>query len=192
MSNTVSENTGLLLIDIQNDYFPGGRMALHRSVEAGQRAGELLERFRECSLPIVHIQHISLHAGATFFLPDTEGALIHDCVKPRDGESVVVKHFPNSFRETNLLAVLHERGIDQLVVAGMMTHMCVDAGVRAAVDYGFKCSVASDACATRDLVFDGRTVSAEDVHAAFLAALGTAYATVCPVEHLLTQPPLSL
>ena len=191
MSNALSKNTGLLLIDIQNDYFPGGRMTLHRSMEAGQRAGVLLEQFRACNLPIVHVQHISLHTGATFFLPDTEGALIHDCVKPRECEAVVVKHFPNSFRETNLLEVLQERCIDQLVVAGMMTHMCVDAGVRAAVDYGFKCTVAADACATRDLVFDGRTVSAEDVQAAFLAALGTAYATVCPVEHVLTLLSLS-
>ena len=192
MSDALSEHTGLLLIDIQNDYFPGGRMALHHSVEAGQRAHVLLERFRACNLPVVHIQHVSLHAGATFFLPDTAGASIHDCVKPHDGETVVVKHFPNSFRETNLLTVLRERGIEQLVIAGMMTHMCVDAGVRAATDLGFKCTVAADACATRDLVFNGRTVPAEDVHAAFLAALGAAYATVCPVELLLILPALSL
>ena len=188
MSPELTPKTGLLLIDIQNDYFPGGRMPLHQSAEAGIQAGRLLERFRTEHLPVIHVQHISTRPGSTFFLPDTEGALIHPCVHPETNEPVVIKHFPNSFRETNLLSLLQEQGIRQLVIAGMMTHMCVDAGVRAAVDLGFDCIVASDACATRDLVFEDRTVSAIDVHAAFLAALGVAYARVLPVAELLALP----
>lgn len=175
-------SSALLLIDIQNDYFPGGRMELESSVEAGARAAELLAAFRRAGRPVIHIRHLSLQPGATFFLPATPGAEIHACVAPQGDEPVVEKHFPNSFRETTLLAALREKGIDakggELVIAGMMTHMCVDATVRAAFDLGFRCRVASDACATRALAFNGVAVPAAHVQGAFLAALQGIYATV--------------
>jgi nicotinamidase-related amidase len=183
--------TALLLVDIQNDYFDGGRMPLHESAQAAVQARALLERFRALGLPVVHVQHISTHPGATFFLPKTPGAHIHESVTPLADEAVVVKHFPNSFRETTLLEVLSEHAVRTLVIAGMMTHMCVDAAVRAAADHGFSCTVAQDACATRDLDFDGRTIAAEEVHAAFLAALSTAYAQVLPTKKILETYPLA-
>lgn len=173
--------SALLLIDIQNDYFPGGSMALEGSVEAAARAGELLAAFRRAGQPVIHIQHLALRPGATFFIPGTPGAGIHASVAPLAGEAVIEKHFPNSFRETTLLATLREKGIDELVIAGMMTHMCVDATVRAAFDLGFRCRVASDACATRALVFDDQAVPAAHVQVAFLAALQGLYATVATV-----------
>ena len=176
--------SALLLIDIQNDYFPGGAMALEGSAEAGVRAGKLLADFRRAGRPVIHIQHLSLQAGATFFLPGTPGAEIHSCVAPQAGEPVIVKHFPNSFRDTTLLATLQEKGIDELVIAGMMTHMCVDATVRAAFDLAFRCHVASDACATRTLVFNGESVPAAHVHGAFLAALQAVYAKVTSVSEV--------
>jgi len=80
--------------------------------------------------------------------------------------------------------MLRGLGVDSVVVCGMMTSMCVDATVRAAVDLGFNASVAHDACAAPDLDFGGRTVPAADVHAAFLAALGSAYARVAPAKEL--------
>ena len=168
----------LLLIDIQNDYFPGGRMELEGSEEAGRAAGTLLAAFRERGLPVFHVRHISTRPDAGFFLPDTEGSLIHRSVEPLEGEPVVIKHFPNSFRETTLLGLLRERGISELVVAGMMTHMCVDTTVRAACDLGFACTLAHDACAGRALSFAGRTVSARDVHTAYMAALNRIFARV--------------
>ncbi len=177
--------TALLLVDIQNDYFPGGKMALVASDAAGEVAGRLLAFFRQHDLPVVHIQHIGIRPSATFFLPGTEGAEIHASVKPLDGETVIVKHYPNSFRETPLLEHLHALGIERLVIAGMMTHMCVHAAARAAVDFGFECWVAQDACATRDLTLDGRTVIAADVHTAFLAALNQAYGKVMPAETIM-------
>jgi nicotinamidase-related amidase len=177
-------STALLLIDIQNDYFPGGAMELSGSVEAGGRAGLLLATFRAKGLPVIHVQHVSTRAGATFFLPGTPGVEIHDCVAPRDGETVVRKHFPNSFRETALLDELRSLGITGLAVAGMMTHMCVDTTVRAAFDLGFGIQLAHDACATRDLAFGGRTVAAADVHAAFVAALNGLFARAQPAGEL--------
>jgi nicotinamidase-related amidase len=169
---------GLLLIDIQNDYFPGGRMALEGSEEAGQAAGQVLSFFRQRHLPIAHIQHLAIRPGATFFLPQTPGAEIHASVKPLGTETVIQKHYPNSFRETGLLAHLQQQQVHQLVIAGMMTHMCVDATTRAAADYGIDCLIAQDGCATRALKLNDRLVSAADVHTAFLAALHGTYGQV--------------
>jgi len=174
--------TGLILVDIQNDYFPGGRMELVGISEAGQKAGELLSIFRENNWPTFYIQHLSVHKGATFFLPDTEGAEIHDCIKPLSDEQIIQKHYPNSFRETAFLEELKNQEVDKVVISGAMTHMCIDATVRAAFDFGFECVVIQDACATRNLEFGGKTIAAEQVHGSFMAALGSAYARVLTVE----------
>lgn len=171
-------NTALLLIDIQNDYFSGGKMELDGSIEACLQAGKILSLFREKGMPLVHIRHISKQPGAAFFLPGTKGSEIHAGVAPLPGEIVIEKNYPNSFRETPLLEHLRANHVSDLVIVGMMTHMCVEATTRAAFDYSFGCTVVHDACATRDLNFQERIVSAGQVHAAFLAALGAVYAKV--------------
>lgn len=179
--------TCLLIIDIQNDYFPGGRMPLVGSPEAAEQARRLLDHFRQADLPRIHIQHIANRPGATFFLPGTPGAEIHPSMQPQAGEAVIVKHFPNSFRETDLLEQLRSLGATRLVISGMMTHMCVDAGTRAAADLGFECLLAADACATRDLTFGPEKVAARDVHHAFLAALNGSYARVRGTTEILAS-----
>jgi nicotinamidase-related amidase len=178
----------LLLIDIQNDYFPGGAMELVGSPEAGEKAGRLLAALRARNLPVIHIQHISTRPGSTFFLSDTPGAEIHTCVAPAENEQVFRKHYPNSFRDTGLLAYLQEHKITSLVIAGMMTHMCVDTTVRAAFDLGFNCILAHDACATRGLAFGEKSVDAEQVQTAYVAALGAIFAKASAVEEIHTQP----
>ncbi|MDC0336513.1 cysteine hydrolase [Pseudodesulfovibrio sp.] len=177
-------STALLLIDIQNDYFPGGRMELEGSPEAALKAAEVLALFRERELPVFHIRHESQGDGATFFLPGTNGAEIHGDVLPTPDEVVITKHYPNSFRETDLLDHLRAAGATRLVVTGMMTHMCVDAGVRAATDLGFECAVLSDATATRALPFGDMEIPAAHVHGAFLAALGMAYGVVIKADEV--------
>jgi nicotinamidase-related amidase len=179
--------TALILIDIQNDYFPNGTMELEGSVEASLRAKEVLRFFRNKELPVVHIQHIAVESRATFFLPDTVGVNIHKNVQPLPNELIIQKHYPNSFRETPLLDYLNKDQIRRLVICGMMTHMCVDAATRAAFDYGFRCIVLHDACATRSLLFKNRIIPAKHVHEAFLAALGSAYAQVMSVEEFLSK-----
>ncbi len=176
--------TALLLVDIQNDYFPNGAMELAGSVEAGRRAGVLLAEFRRKGLPVIHIQHVAARAGATFFLPETLGLEIHEFVSPKNGEPVFRKHYPNSFRETPLLEYLRDRKITDLVIAGMMTHMCIDTTIRAAADLGFACRLAHDACATRALSFNGASVSAGDVQTAYLAALNGLFAQVLSVDEI--------
>jgi nicotinamidase-related amidase len=181
--------TGLLIIDIQNDYFPEGKMELEGAEAALARAGEALERFRAAGLPVFHVRHLSTRAGATFFLPGTPGAEIHETVRPRPGERVIEKNFPNSFRGTGLREALEAAGIRHLVVAGMMTHMCVDASVRQAADFGFRVTLLADACATGAQAFGGESVAARQVQAAFLAALNGAYASVVPCAEVLKEIP---
>lgn len=174
----------LLLIDIQNDYFPGGAMELVGSLEAGEKAGRLLQKFRRESLPVIHVQHFATRAGATFFIPGTSGVDIHESVSPAEGELVISKSYPNSFRETQLLDHLHRLDVDQLIIAGMMTHMCVDTTTRAAADLGFECLLVHDACATKALSFEGATVAAEQVQLSYVAALNGSFAQVLSVEEL--------
>jgi nicotinamidase-related amidase len=166
------------MVDIQNDYFDGGNMPLCGMNEAAESARRLLEHFRGQGAPLVHVRHLSTRPGATFFIPDTEGALIHDSVVPAAGEAVVEKHFPSAFRDTPLHGMLGDLGVGHLVVCGAMTHMCIDTTVRAAFDLGYSCTVVSDAVATRDLEFGERKVAAADVQAAFLAALQVPFAAV--------------
>jgi nicotinamidase-related amidase len=174
----------LVLIDIQNDYFPGGRMELDGAEQAGRVAAGLLARYRAAGRPVVHVRHENLRPGSTFFLPGTTGAELHPSNAPLPGEGVILKHFPNAFRETNLLEVLRGFSATRLTVCGMMTHMCVDTSVRAAFDLGFAVRLAADACATRALIFAGRSVAAADVQTAYLAALGAVFAQVAPAAEL--------
>jgi len=174
--------TALILVDIQNDYFAGGRMELAGMAEAADGAAELLGRFRDSGLPVFHVRHESIQPGATFFLPDTTGADIHRRVTPAPNEAVITKHFPNSFRDTGLKDRLDAAGVERVVICGAMSHMCIDATTRAAADLGFSCTVIADACATRDQAFNGVPVPAAQVHAAFMAALAAAYAEVLVLD----------
>ena len=122
----------LALIDIQKDYFQGGRMALTGMDLACEKARLLLDFFRQRDWPRFHIQHLSIRPNATFFLPGTEGCEIHENVAPTAGEKIIQKNYPNAFRETNLLAELKDSGVTKLVICGAMSHMCVDATTRAA------------------------------------------------------------
>ena len=142
-------DTALLIIDIQNDYFPGGAMELEGADAAGEKARAALRRFRERGEPIIHVRHTSVRPGSTFFRETLEGL-----------------------------------GAKNLVVAGMMTHMCVDASVRHAADLGYKITLLGDACATRGQSYGGEKVPARQVHAAFLAALNGFYAKVLNTHEL--------
>ena len=108
--------SALILIDIQNDYFPGGAMELAGMTQAAARARELLAAFRQARRPIFHVQHLALGPGATFFRPDTPGVEIHESVRPLPGEALVRKHYPNAFRDTGLLEVLQGAGVEEVII----------------------------------------------------------------------------
>ncbi|MGF6091927.1 cysteine hydrolase family protein [Pseudomonas sp. 18173] len=168
----------LIVVDIQNDYFPQGKWPLVGADAAADNAARLIKAFRDAGDPVVHIRHEFTSEEAPFFTPSSEGAKLHPKVLNRADEPVVLKHFVNSFRETDLKSILDEQDIKELVVVGSMSHMCVDGITRAAADFGYKVTVIHDACATLDLEFNGVTVPAAQVHAAFMAALAFAYASV--------------
>ncbi|MES2240158.1 MAG: cysteine hydrolase family protein [Bacteroidota bacterium] len=176
----------LIIIDIQNDYFENGAMELVGSLKASEKAKQVLLKFRNENLPIVHIQHLSLAPGSFFFLPETKGQEIHENVKPLTGEKVITKYYPNSFRDTDLLEYLKSENINELVFVGMMTQMCIDATVRAAKDLEFECTVIGDATATRDLEVNAVQVKAADVQTAFLAGLSFFYAEIKNTEEYLS------
>ena len=180
-------NTALLIIDVQNDYFEGGAMTLVGSYKASENIKLLLKKFRTENQPVIFIQHITTRPDATFFIPNTIGAEIHANVKPLDNEKVIIKHYPNSFRETDLLNHLKSLDITNLVICGMMTHMCIDATTRAAKDLGFNCTLIADGCATKHLEINGTIVTAENVHNSFLAALNYFYSTVTNTNEYLGE-----
>ena len=176
--------TALLVIDIQKDYFPGGKYPLANPEDAAKKAYMLLQCFREHGGHHVHIQHISLESDAAFFIKGDSGSDIHDIVAHFEGEPIVYKHEPNSFLNTNLLEILKKWEIERVVITGMMTHMCVDATARAAADLGFQVVIAEDASATRDLKYDDTVIPADLVHKSFLAALKS-YGRVMKSEEII-------
>jgi len=180
-------NTALLLLEIQNDYFPNGRIPLEKSLEASAKAQLILEAHRERKLPVIHVQHISTHPDAAYLLPCTKGAEFHSAVQPLKNETIIKKHYPNSFKDTGLLSHLRKNNINHLTICGMMTHLTIDATVRAAYDAGFSCTVIQDACAAHQLEFNHTQISEPQVHFAFLAALQMMYASVINTEEFLQK-----
>ena len=174
--------SAILLVDIQNDYFPGGKNVLHQPEQAAAQARIALEHFRSGGLPVFHVRHISIRPGASFFLPDTIGSQIHSSVTPLPKEEVIIKHAPSSFLRTDLKDRLHAQDIQHLVICGMMSHMCIDTTVRAAKDLGFSVTVLEDACTTKDLSWNSTVIPAQTVHGTMMAALNGTFADVITTQ----------
>ncbi|MFO2464507.1 cysteine hydrolase [Pseudomonas sp. 15FMM2] len=172
----------LILIDIQNDYFPQGKWPLDGVEAAADKAQQLLQTFRQAGDTVIHVRHEFESDEAPFFTPGSEGAHLHPKVLNENNEPVVLKHSVNAFRATNLRELLEQRSITELVVVGSMSHMCIDGVVRAAADMGYKVTVIHDACATRDLEFNGMTIPAAQVHGAYMASLAFGYASVVSAD----------
>lgn len=178
-------NSALILIDLQNDYFKGGKNELYQPELAASNARHILDYFRYKDLPIYHVQHINISNEKGFFLPNTIGAEIHAIVKPQPGEKVYIKYAPNSFFETGLADELTKNQIDHLVICGMMSHMCIDTTVRAARDLGFTTTVLHNACTTKALSWDQTSIPAQVVHGVIMASLEGAFAKVLTVDEFI-------
>ncbi len=175
----------LIVIDIQNDYFPGGKCTLEGIDEASANAAQLISAARNSGDLVVHVRHEFPTSDAPFFAPGTTGAKTHNNVKAADGEAVIVKNQINCFLDTDLKDLLDQNDISQVVICGAMSHMCIDAATRAAKDLGYDCTLVHDACATLDLEFNGVKVPAQSAHAAYMAALGFAYADLTSTKDYL-------
>lgn len=170
------KDSALLLIDCQNTYREGV-MRLTGVEEALKEARKLLDRARDLKVPIIHIRH-DAGEGSPFDITADIGA-IADIVAPLEGEPVITKHYPNSFVETDLDEQLKALGVTNLVLAGFMTHMCINSTAHGGFNLGYACSVIASATASRPLQSaSGRLLSAQDVHDAALASTRDLYAAV--------------
>lgn len=174
--------TALIVVDMQKDYFSGGKMELTGVEVASRNVEKLLAAFRESVRPIIHIQHVEYDPAAPCFVVGTTGAEIHESAQPRAYELVIQKHYPNSFIQTYLLSHLHMLGVQRVVICGAMSNFCISATARAAAEIGFYCVVVHDACATRSIEFGERTIAAGDVHGSSMATLAAVYAKVMPTN----------
>lgn len=170
-----------IIIDLQNDYYEGGKYPLVGINEATDNAVSLLNQVRKLDdYLIIHVRHEFPvdPKDAPFFGKDTEGAQINDKIKNNPNEIVILKNHPNSFVDTDLQKILDEHKIKELTIVGAMAHMCVQGTTRAASEKGYQVTVVHDAVATRDLEFDGVVVPAKQVSAAVFSTLAFAYAKV--------------
>ncbi|WP_037317131.1 cysteine hydrolase family protein [Ruegeria halocynthiae] len=170
--------SALILIDIQKDYFPGGKWELHQIEQTAANAARILGQARTADQMIVHVHHEFQIENPPFFEAGTPGAEFHPSVQPQEGEHKVLKHYVNAFRDTNLQSLLEQNGVTDVTIVGDMSHMCIDAAARNAADIGLNVTVVEDACSSRDLEFNGDVIAAEQVHKAYMSALSFAYAKV--------------
>lgn len=181
------DKTSLIIIDMQNEYFSGGALELVGIEEAASNVRRLLDHFRNTAAPVIFIQHFSAKPGGGAFVPGSAGAEINKSVAPTESDTIIQKNYPNSFRETGLLDLLRSLQTEKIVFCGAMSHMCIDTTVRAAFDLGYGCSVAADACATRDLSFDNETIPARTVHRCFMASLQWGFASVKTTDEIIAH-----
>lgn len=177
------EKTALLLIDIQNIYFTNGPYLLFKPETAALNAQKILNKFRERNLPIIHIKHNFNTVG---YSESSEYLnAINNLVKPLNSEKVITKEYPNSFCKTELLDYLTANNINNLVVVGMMSHMCIETTVRACKDYGYNVSVLEDACTTKDLIWRDTVLEATSVHNTYMAGLSDMFAKILTTDEYL-------
>jgi nicotinamidase-related amidase len=171
-----------IVVDLQNEYLPTGKLPLTGLDTALANAARIIAAARTKGERVIHVRHESTKPGAAAFAPGTDAVRIVPAVAPGEGEPVVLKHYPNSFRDTDLKQLLEDEGIQELVVIGAMSHMCVEATTRAAADLGYPVTVVHDACATMALEFGATKVPADQVHATAMAALAFGYAAITTTE----------
>ena len=177
---------GLIVVDLQNEYLPIGKLPLSGIEAASANAAQVIDDARHKAIPVFHIRHEATNDQSPIFVPGSDGVKIQPGVTPADNEPVIIKHHINAFRDTDLKQQLDAQGVEELIIVGAMSHMCVDAIVRAAVDMGYPVTVLHDACATLDLSFAGVNVPAAHVHAAMMAAFEFGYGTVKSTQDYLS------
>ena len=172
------KGSALIMIDFQTTYREGV-MKLENVEPAIAEGAKILARAREAGIPIFHIQH-DAGAGSPYDVNDRIGAIAEE-VAPASGETVIVKNYPSAFVGTELQKQLEATGVKDLVLAGFMTHMCVNSTARSAFNLGFRPTIVAATTATRDLPgLDGAVVPAATLQSASLAAVADLFAVVKP------------
>ncbi len=170
------ENSALIMIDCQNTY-TRGVMKLTGIDEALLEAEKLLNIAREKNIPIFHVRHDG-GEGSPYDINADIGAFIEQ-VAPQSGEAIITKHYPNSFIQTDLDAQLKAKGVQDIVLAGFMTHMCINSTAHGAFNLGYQPTVVASATATRSLEgVNGEIISAADIQASAIASTRDLYAAI--------------
>lgn len=172
--------TAVVTIDYQMDYFPGGRFPLWRAGKAIRRAGAVLAEARRLGICIFHVRHESLASDAAFLARGTSGTSLHPALGvPEDGsEPIILKHTPDAFLNTDLKSMLSSKGVQRVLWMGMISWMCVDTTVRSATANGFENYLVQDACASGWLRHGRFPIFPWTSHRAFMAAIGSHFATL--------------
>ena len=174
----------LLIIDMQYDNFADSSMTNDQTQAVIDHTNQLISHAKAKGMPIYIIEHISLNPASTLFLADTRGSQTHMQIDTA-GTIALIKHYPSSFRETKLQEHLEIESITGLIISGAMTHMCIDTTVRAGNDLGYQITLVSNACFTKDLIFEGHTVKAADVQVSYMAALEDGFCKVIDTMHFI-------
>jgi nicotinamidase-related amidase len=178
----------LIIVDVQNDYFPNGKFPIWKPVETAKQIQVLINKFRNENKEVIHVVHHTTEEQRKqipFFEPGTWGVEIHDSVKPLPSEKVIIKQYSDSFVGTDLTDYLKSKGIDTTIVVGMLMHNCVNATAYASTDLGFKTYVVDEAVDTVDLKYNDEVIPAEVIKKSFLAGIQFAYAKVKTVAQIL-------
>ncbi|WP_257112172.1 cysteine hydrolase family protein [Pseudomonas ficuserectae] len=175
-------NATLIIIDAQKEYL-SGPLALTGVDEALANICQLVERARAVKCPIVHIRHLGTVGG--LFDPQGERGQLVPELLPKDDEHLVEKRLPNAFNGTGLHDLLQKLGHLDLIVCGFMSHSSISTTVRATKDYGYRCTLVDDACATRDLPSPHGVVSAQVVHRTEMAIMADNFATLALTKDLI-------
>ena len=175
-------NASLLIIDAQNEYL-SGPLALAGMEVATANIALLLEAARKAKRPVVHVRHLGT-VGGMFDPQGPRGEFIAG-LEPTGDEVIIEKRMPNAFNDTGLQSALEKLGPLDLIVCGFMSHSSVSTTVRAAKDYGFRCTLVEDACATRDLPTANGVISAADVQRTEMAIMNDNFATLAQTKNLI-------
>ena len=182
-ASLIAAKTAVVLIDYQNEY-RSGPLALPDEPASSNAARQLRAWAERAGIAVIHVLHRA-PATSSIFAPDSVGATPIDGLAPAEGEAVITKHLPSAFHGTGLAEVLQAQGVETLLIAGYMTHNCLDSTAREAFHRGYRVGMLADACASRDLPGpDGSTIPAALVNAAVLAGLGDRIAEIIDVATL--------
>lgn len=151
--------TAYLIIDIQNDYLPGGKFELPNSAKAAENTKNVLSFLRKKKISIIHIRHENEGPKATFFIPGTTGAEIHSSVTPLKTEPVLLKHKPSSFIGTALEDELKKKGITHLIISGMQSNVCIKSTTLEAITKKYSVTVIEDCIAAKNEELHKKAVS---------------------------------
>lgn len=174
-----THGTALLLLDFQHEYTRQGKLPLDGFGAAAHEANQLVLAADAAGVPVIHVHHVAAQNEAALFDKDGEGIQPTTLPTLSPHHTKLIKQWPSAFQDTSLLQELKQRDIHTLVIAGCMTHNCVDSTARHALHLGFQLVIAGDACATRALpACDGTIISADIVQQATLAGLADRHATV--------------